>query len=186
MTIFSTALLILGLFLWVFGHNLKSFLPKQRQAWGDAGKGVAAAIIFGGIVALVTGYRLSEAVDLATPPNALRHINNVMMLFALYFMSPAPKRGVLLNGVRHPMLIGFKLWALAHLLVNWDFASILLFGGLLAWAVTTMIRINRADPEWTPRPKGRPLMDGVMAVGCIALMGVIGAIHNWLGYWPFG
>jgi uncharacterized membrane protein len=34
--------------------------------------------------------------------------------------------------VRHKQLTGVKAWAVAHLLVNGDLASILLFGGLLA------------------------------------------------------
>ena len=42
-------------------------------------------------------------------------------------MSPAGKKGRLLNKLRHPMLGGFKLWAFAHLLVNGDLASVILF-----------------------------------------------------------
>ena len=37
--------------------------------------------------------------------------------------------------LKHPMLVGVKLWALAHLLANGDLASIILFGAILAWAV---------------------------------------------------
>ena len=44
--------------------------------------------------------------------------------------------------IRHPQLTAVKLWALAHLLVNGDSASLLLFGGLLVWAVLEVVIIN--------------------------------------------
>jgi uncharacterized membrane protein len=45
------------------------------------------------------------------------------------------KTGTLRGKLRHPQLLAVKTWAVAHLLVNGDLASIMLFGGLLAWAV---------------------------------------------------
>ena len=49
--------------------------------------------------------------------------------------------------LKHPMLVGVKLWALAHLLANGDLGSIILFGSLLAWAVYDRISLkHRTDP----------------------------------------
>jgi uncharacterized membrane protein len=88
--------------------------------------------------------------------------------------------------IRHPQLTAFKTWAVAHLLVNGDVASILLFGGLLAWAVVEVIAINRAEPAWTPPPPA-PVSKEIMAVvGAVVVTGIVGAIHGWLGVWPFG
>ena len=36
--------------------------------------------------------------------------------------------------LKHPMLVGIKLWAIAHLVANGDLGSIILFGSLLLWA----------------------------------------------------
>ena len=47
--------------------------------------------------------------------------------------------------IRHPQLTAVKLWAVAHLLVNGDSASLLLFGGLLVWAVLEVVIINKQD-----------------------------------------
>jgi uncharacterized membrane protein len=45
--------------------------------------------------------------------------------------------------LKHPMLAGVKIWALAHLLANGDLGSMLLFGLLLAWAVVARISTKR-------------------------------------------
>jgi uncharacterized membrane protein len=41
------------------------------------------------------------------------------------------------------MLVAVKAWALSHLLVNGDLGSMLLFGGLLLWAVYDRIAVKR-------------------------------------------
>jgi uncharacterized membrane protein len=178
-------LLIAGVLLWSGAHLFKRFAPARRAAMGDRGKGVVALAIIASIVLMVVGYRATPVVFVWWSPPFLIHVNNLLMLIAIYLMSPAAKRGALLNGMRHPMLAGFKAWAVAHLLVNGDVASIILFGGLLAWAVVEVVKINRTEPNWTPGPKGTLVMDGVFLVGSLVLMAVIGYIHAWLGYWPF-
>lgn len=44
---------------------------------------------------------------------------------------------------RHPMLWGFALWAFAHLLANGDLVSVILFGGLGAFALLGMPLLDR-------------------------------------------
>ncbi|WP_039018962.1 NnrU family protein [Halocynthiibacter namhaensis] len=176
-------LLLAGLALWWGAHLLKRLAPDARA---KLGRGPIAVAIILSVVLMVIGYRSWDSFDLFAVPTGLRHLNNLMVLIAIYLMSPAAKRGVLLNGVRHPMLIGFKLWALAHLMVNPDLASVVLFGGLLAWAVVEVIVINRAEPSWTRRPRGKLPMDAMFFVASIILMGVIGMIHMHIGPMPFG
>ena len=107
------------------------------------------------------------------------------MLIAIFMLSPAGKRGKVLNGLRHPMLTGFKIWAAAHLLVNGDLASLILFGGLLAWAVIEVITINKSEPDWQPNEKGTIAKDAMFFVASIVLLGVIGYIHGLIGPSPF-
>ncbi|NBR53740.1 MAG: hypothetical protein EBT91_10000, partial [Rhodobacteraceae bacterium] len=86
----------------------------------------------------------------------------------------------------HPMLGGVKVWAFAHLLVNGDLASVVLFGGLLLWSVASMLLINRAEPEWQrPGPSSAPNEIKTLVLTAVIVV-VIGYVHNWLGYWPFG
>ena len=97
-----------------------------------------------------------------------------------------PKKGALFYRMRHPMLTGFLLWTIAHLLVNGDVPSFVLFGGLGLWAVAEMIVINRAEPDWTPPAKGSIAKDGMFLVASLVLLAVIGWVHTWLGYPTFG
>lgn len=178
-------ILILGVGLWWAAHLFKRIAPARRAAMGDPGKGAVAAAIGIGIVLMVIGYRGTEFIAIWNPPGFMVHINNTLMIIAIYMLSPAPKRGKLLSGMRHPMTIGFSVWAIAHLLVNGDLASLILFGGLLIWAVTTMRVVNAAQPDWQPGPGGTYAKDAMFLVGSILLLGVIGMIHSWLGVWPF-
>lgn len=179
------ALLILGLLLWWGGHLFKRLAPEARAAMGNAGRGAVALVLAAGVVLMVLGYRSTEFIHVWAPPSFMVHINNLMVLIAIFMMSPAPKKGALLSGMRHPMLAGFKLWAAAHLLVNGDLASILLFGGLLAWAVAEVIVINRSEPQWQPGPKGTLAKDAMFFAASIVLLGVIGYVHGMIGPSPF-
>lgn len=178
-------LLILGVALWMAAHFFKRAMPEQRAAMGDKGKGLVTLGIVASIVLMVIGYRAAPFINVWYPPSFMVHINNLLVLLAIWMMSPAGKKGLILNKVRHPMLAGFKAWAFAHLLVNGDLASIILFGGLLAWAVIEVIVINKAEPDWTPGAPGTLAKDAMFLAASVVLLVIIGMIHGWLGPWPF-
>jgi uncharacterized membrane protein len=143
-------LLILGLALWWGAHLFKRLAPEQRAGMGDKGKGLVAVLLVLSVVLMVVGYRGAEGPVYWGRSPALVGINNLLMLVAFYFYAASGSKLWLATKVRHPQLIGFKIWAASHLLVNGDLASFILFGGLLAWAVVEVILINRAQPDWTP------------------------------------
>lgn len=178
-------LLIIGLILWVVSHTLKRLAPGLRAAMGDkAGKGIVALLALAGIVLMVIGYRGAAVVPVYAPLPGMGHLNNLLMLIALFFFAAGSVGGVVASKVRHNMLTGLVIWALAHLLVNGDLASIVLFGGLALYAVGSMYLISRAVP-WE-RPAPGPVMNDVKAaVGAVVLYAVIAGIHWWLGYNPF-
>lgn len=178
-------LLVLSLALWALAHFFKRLLPARRAAMGDKGKGAVALALVVSVVLMVLGYRAAPFVDVWYPPEWAPHLNNLMVLIALFMMSPAPKKGRLLSGMRHPMLMGFGLWALAHLLVNGDVASIVLFGGLLIWATAEILVINRAEPRWVAPAPGSYGKDAMFFLASIVLLGVIGYIHGLIGPSPF-
>lgn len=179
-------LLILGLILWAAAHFFKRVMPEQRASLGDRGKGFVALALLVSVVLMVIGYRAADGAFFWGRHPATTGINNLMMIAALYFVSPGPSKGAIFYKMRHPMLTGFSLWAVAHLLVNGDVPSFVLFGGLLVWALAEMAVINRAEPNWAPPAKGTIAKDGMFLGISVILLGVIGAIHTWLGYNPFG
>ena len=113
-------------------------------------------------------------------------INNLLMLLAFYLYAADGMGTRVTAWIRHPQLTGFSLWAVAHLLVNGDLASFVLFGGLLAWALVEIMLLNRAG-AWKRRTGPFPARKEIMAaVGAVVVMLVVGLIHGWIGPWPFG
>lgn len=180
-------LLILGLALWWAAHLFKRVAPEARARMGNAGKGVAAVAILASVVMMYFGYgaaRPEAAVWWGRNP-ALVGINNLLMVFAVYLYAVSGTRAALARRIRHPQLTAVKVWALAHLLVNGDLPSVVLFGGLLAWAVVSVIVINRAQRDWVP-PVAKPGAEVKAILGTVIVTVVIMLIHNWLGYQPWG
>lgn len=178
------ALLILGLALWYASHLFKRLLPAQRAALGERGKMLATAGSLAAIVLMVIGYRGAALVPLWDPPGFMVHLNNLLMVLAFWLFAAAGTRAWPARRMRHPMLIGLKTWAFAHLLVNGDLASVLLFGGMLGYGVIAVILINRAEPDWTPPAPGKAATLKA-AVGTVVALAVVIGIHSWLGYPPY-
>ncbi|MFK7882001.1 NnrU family protein [Roseobacter sp.] len=182
------ALLIAGLILWFAAHYFKRLAPERRAAMGEKGKLYATIGLVASLILMIIGYRAADFIPVWNPPSFMMHINNTLMLFALWTFGSSAAKGAKAwpaTKLRHPQLIGFKIWAFAHLLVNGDLASVLLFGGLLGWAVGAAILINRAEPDWTPpEPAGKATWIR-LAVITLVLYGIVGAVHIWLGVWPF-
>jgi uncharacterized membrane protein len=179
------AILILGLLLWVAGHFFKRVLPGVHEGLGNGAKGIAAVVIILGVVLMVIGYRGLASPQVWYPPAFMVHINNLLMILAVYLYAASGVKARLATRMRHPQLIAVKTWAVAHLLVNGDLASIVLFGGLLAWAVAEVIVINRAQRAWTPPVWGGVRAEAMAVVGTVVVFAAISWIHAWLGYWPF-
>ncbi len=181
-------LLILGLLIWVAAHYFKRLMPALRAALGNAGKGFVAVGIFAGLVLMILGYRAADFIPVWSPPAFMVHINNLLMLLAFWvYGSGAAKSAKVWPGhkIRHPQLTAFKIWATAHLLVNGDLASIVLFAGLLGWAVGEVILINKAEPDWTPSEHAGAQGYIKHAIISLVIFTVVVGIHIWLGVWPF-
>ena len=178
-------LLILGVLLWTFAHYYKRLMPTQRAAMGEKGKGVIALALFVSLLLMIFGYRWAEFIPIWSPPSFFTHINNLMMLIAFFMFGMSATTGRLRGKMRHPMLMSVKIWACAHLLVNGDLASIILFGGMLAWAIGSVILINRAENWERPEP-GEAKKDVILVVITLVTFTVTAIIHMLLGVSPFG
>lgn len=184
----------LGVGLWSGAHLMKRLMPGARAALaariGDAAaRGMIALVLGLSIVLMVIGYRGSVTDPLYTPLAGMGHLNNLLMLIAIALMGVRHSKSRLRGKLRHPMLAGFKAWAIAHLLVNGDAASVVLFGGLLAWAVLEVILISRAERRAgvVAKPfKGGTLVGDIrLLVISLIVYAAISGIHIWLGYSPF-
>ena len=108
------------------------------------------------------------------------------MLIAVFLVGAKDAKSGAKHYIRHPMLAGVKVWALAHLLVNGDLAAMILFGGMLLWAVVAMIGSNRRDGAWERPGKGDRAGLVRHVVITVVVFVVIVAIHGpLLGVSPF-
>jgi uncharacterized membrane protein len=181
--------LILGLILWVAAHLFKRAAPGVRTPMGDAGKGAVAIAIVLSVVLMVIGYRGAEGAVYWGRSPAMTGINNLLMILAFYVYGASMAKGAKVwigTKIRHPQLTGFSIWAVAHLLVNGDVPSFILFGGLLIWAQVEIAIINRAEGPWVVPPRA-PVRKEIVLIGItVVLTVVVMLIHNWLGVQPWG
>lgn len=184
------AILVLGLALWGVTHLMKTFAPGLRAAGaarlGETGMKAAVAVASLGAVALmVLGYRAAPYWAVWTPPGWTVHLNNLAMIGAVLLLGAGHAKGGVKHYVRHPMLWSAVVWAAAHLLVNGDIASILLFGGLGLWAGVAMWGLNRRGAWDRPGPGTRAGLIRHFAITAGAYV-AIGLLHTYVGgVWPF-
>ena len=156
------AWLVIGLVLFLGMHLLPLLRPGLRAAGvarlGEGPwKGLYALISLAGFVLIVYGYgeaRQSASVLLYNPPTWTRHLAHLLTLIAfILLVAPNVGRNHFRARFGHPMVLGAKNWALAHLLANGFLHDLLLFGGFLAWGVLTFILLRRRD-----RARGKPAL----------------------------
>lgn len=178
-------ILILGLILWTVSHLFKRVAPGARATLGAGpGKMLVTVLSLAAVILMVIGYRRAEIDPVYTPLPGMGHLNNLLMLVAVFLVGVPHSKGRVKAMLRHPMLAGVVVWAVAHLLVNGDMASIVLFGWLGIWAVVSMMLINLRE-SWT-RPQPGPLRgDAINLAISLVVYAVIAGIHIWLGYNPF-
>ncbi|MGR3468225.1 MAG: NnrU family protein [Shimia sp.] len=181
-------LLILGLTLWVAGHLWGRFAPGLYTRIGPAAKGLSALAIVAGVLLMIVGYWQAEVVTLYVLPGWAVYVNNVLMIAAFWtYLATATPRGTawIVGDLRHPQLVGFSIWAVAHLLVNGDLSSVILFGGLLVWALAEIAIMSRDAPAEAPDRGGIKSPWGHAAL-VLVVFTLVAALHMWLGRNPFG
>ena len=189
--------LILGLVLLLGMHSVRivadEWRTRQRAKLGEgAWKGLYSIVSAVGFVLIIWGYGLARAepIPIWSPPLWTRHIASLLTLLAFVLLAAAyVPRNAIKAKVRHPMIVGVKVWAFAHLLANGTLADILLFGVFLGWAVVAFRSMRQRD-----RAAGQAYPPG--QAGATAITVVVGGIawavfafwlHAWwIGVAPFG
>lgn len=176
-------LLILGLIIF-FAVHLVPTKPEFREGlvarFGEGAFKAAFAIAsLAGLVLIVLGYHKLQLmpgknVILWDPPTWTRHLAMLLMIPALILLVASQIPSRIRTAAKHPMLAAIKIWALAHLLANGDLASLLLFGGFLAFAVYDRISVKqRAYAGRLGTDPGKPINDIIVVVVGLALYALI-------------
>lgn len=190
-------LLILGLVLFLGAHSVRIVADDWRTAQiariGEAKwKGLYALLSLAGLVLIVWGFGQArlDPIVVWSPPAWTRHAASLLVLPAFVLIVAGNLRGTRMKAaVGHPMVLGTKIWALAHLLANGTLADIVLFGSFLVWAIVDYASSRRRDRvAGTVYPLGSWSRDALAVVIGIVAWVVFGFwLHGPLiGVRPFG
>jgi uncharacterized membrane protein len=178
------ALIILGLAAFVGSHVFITKREMRAAAIVRLGewpyKGLLSLVSIGGFILVVYGfglYRATGLIEVWHPPAWTRHVAAALVWASVVCIVAAYSRGDIHRMLKHPMLAGVKLWAVAHLMANGDLGGIVLFGAILAWAVFDRITLKyRSDPGGPAIPVGGRRND-IIAV----IVGTL--VYLALGFW---
>ncbi len=174
-------MLILGLILFLGVHSTRivaeGWRTSVRARVGELPwKGVYSLLSIAGFVLIIWGYGLArqQPVPLWSPPMGMRHLAALLTLIAFVLLAATyvPRNSIKAR-LHHPMVLGVKTWAVAHLLTNGNVADVLLFGSFLVWAVFSFRAARQRDrAAHTVYPAGTTAGTATAVVVGIAAWGV--------------
>jgi uncharacterized membrane protein len=183
-------MLIVGLVIFLGVHSMRivdgSFRERTIARIGQGPwKGLYSLASLVGFVLIIWGYAIArpDSPVLFEPPVWLQHIAVFLNLVAFVllgaFIVPS---GRIKARLGHPMILGVKVWALAHLLANGRLAELILFGAFLVWAILDFAANRRIDrARGTVRIAGPARNDAIaVAVGVILWAALVFGLHQWL------
>jgi uncharacterized membrane protein len=191
------SVLILGLVIFLGVHSARVFAEGFRSATiarrGEmAWKGIYTALSIAGFVLIVWGFGLArqQPVLLWNPPVWTRHLAALLLLPAFVLLVAAYVPGNSIKArLHHPMVLGVKTWALAHLIANRWLAGAVLFASFLVWAALSFRAARARDrAAGTVYAPGRLVPTVATVVVGLVLWAVFAMwAHGWLiGVQPFG
>lgn len=146
-------LLIAGLIVFLAVHSVRIVADNWRstqiahrgpKTW----KGIYTLASIIGFVLIVWGYGIARQSPFGVYAPALwmRHLGIALTIPAFILLAATYVPGTRIKrAVGHPMVLGVKLWAVAHLLANGTLADVVLFGSFLVWAVFSYAAARRRD-----------------------------------------
>ena len=181
-------LLVAGLVLFLGVHSISIVAAQWRDRTAQrigrtAWRGVYSVLSLIGLVLIVKGYAAArmDPTVLWIAPHGLRLASLVLLLFVFPLFLAAYFPGRIKARIAHPMLIGVKVWAFAHLLANGTLADALLFGSFLVWAVVDRVSMMRRPTRPVPTLPPAPWNDAIAVAGGLVLYVAFALwLHPWL------
>jgi uncharacterized membrane protein len=171
-------LLALGVILFAACH-LTLAMPSLRERWRARfgkfyGPGFGLLSLLP-LVLIVLGWRMSPFNPVYEAPSWGRMATFSLVLLAFLCLGIFLFRGSLRQRLRFPLALGAAFWALGHLFSNGDQASLVLFGGMLVYALAHF-GLGIANGV-RPSPEVRQGHDVISLIVGAALYGVFAQLH---------
>ncbi len=184
-------LLIAGLLLWTIVHFIPSMAISLKHALvgglGKRGYTISfSALIVGSLVLIVLGWRSATPSHLYALPEVVRPVSILLMVLAFLLFGAARRPTRIRGFVRHPQLSSIMVWSTAHLLLNGDSRSVVLFGWLGIWAVAEMFLINKRDGNWVKEAAPSWAQEAKGVVITLVILAVVAAAHPYIAGVPIG
>lgn len=171
-------LLVLGVVLFALCH-LTLAVPQANDAlrrrfgkYYGPGFGLLSLIP---LALIILGWRMAPFVPVYEPPSWGRIATFVLVLLAFLCLGIFLFRGSFRQHLRFPLAWAVVFWSLGHLFANGDQASLILFGGMLVYALAHLVlgTANGIRPSAVMR-QGHDVVSIVIGV---ALYGVAAQLH---------
>lgn len=161
-------MLVLGLLLWSGVHLFPAMAAyKRKKLMAKIGvvpyKLVFALLIVTSVIIMVIGWRSITPTYFYILPLWVNYLTLVIVVLAFILFAAAQTKTNIKRLLRHPQLTGLIFWSIGHLLANGDSRSLLLFLGLLVWAVVQIIMTNKRDGKWV-RPEKVPMLNDIITL----------------------
>tara|TARA_R110001599_G_scaffold353795_2_gene597946 strand:+ start:96352 stop:96927 length:576 start_codon:yes stop_codon:yes gene_type:complete len=182
-------LLAIGVLLFAGVHLTKSLAPSFRadmqKRLGENGyKGIFSLLILGSIALIILGWRSTVPQYLYNTIAAMQAPALFLLVVAFWLLVVSSRPSRVHRLLRHPQLTGVGLWGVAHLLLNGDSRSLVLFGGMAIWALLEMFAINRRDGAWTKAQPPALSADVINLIITTVVVAVVVYVHPWLSGMP--
>lgn len=186
--------LCVGLALFLGIHLTQALAPQWRAAQiakrgANGWKLAYTAVSLVGFGLIVWGFSLARlnTVELWPRIPGMNHLAALLTLIAFILVAAfhVPRNHIRAT-LKHPMTLGVKTWAFAHLIANNTLADLVLFGSFLLWSIV-VFRAARRRNEPAP-PAGTALGTVLTIVAGTAAWALMAFwLHGlWLGYRPLG
>ena len=174
-------LLAAGLALFVVLHLIPSVPPLRAGLVARMGespyRGVFSLVAFASLAMVVWGFARAPYESVYSPPVWGRHAALTLVPLALVLFAAANMPTHIRAIVRHPMLLGLLLWALAHLAANGDLRSVTLFGTFAGFAVVAAVSAVARGRRPATDKAPRLAMDAAALVAGLVVAGVLAYFH---------
>ena len=146
-------LLIIGILLFAGVHLIPALAPGIKAAWlgkmGEGGyKGTFSLLLLASFILMTFGWKAVDPAVVYSPPMDIRQPAIALLILAFILLVVGSRNSRLRQWVRHPQLTGVLLWAVAHLLMNGDSRSLVLFSGIAIWSCVEMLVISKREGVW--------------------------------------
>ncbi|MCO4203546.1 MULTISPECIES: NnrU family protein [Aeromonas] len=179
-------LLTLGVVLFTLIHLYPCFAAahraRLRERLGENRyKGLFSLLVFVAIACILAGWRSASPLPLYPLPDWGPTLTMAAMPLSLILLCSGQGQNHLRRWLVHPQLLGALLWAGAHLTVNSEARSLVLFGGIGLWALVSIVWISVRDWQQKPRPEASWQGTGISLGAGLAITALlIFWGHGWL------